>query len=162
MRFWLSALSCWCCRLARSVYISQSLRLLQGLYTDPQCILFTSSCSPAPSTPSPPAVLSSPPRISSGRIFLAPCCCCCCHQVTSVVFDSVRPHRWQPTRLCRPWDSPGKNTGAGCHCLLQCMKVKSESEVTQSCPTLSNTMDCSPPGSLVHGICQARVLEWGT
>ena len=60
-----------------------------------------------------------------------------------------------------PWDSPGKNTGLGCHFLLQCMKVKSESEVAQSCPTLSDSMDCSPPGSSVHGIFQARVLEWG-
>ena len=75
--------------------------------------------------------------------------------------DSARPHRWQPTRLPRPWDSPGKNTGVGCHFLLQCMKVKSESEVTQSCPTLHEPMDCSPPGSSVHGIFQARVLEWG-
>ena len=61
----------------------------------------------------------------------------------------------------RPWDSPGKNSGVGCHFLLQCMKVKSESEVTQSCPTLSDPMDCSPLGSSVHGIFQARVLEWG-
>ena len=76
--------------------------------------------------------------------------------------DSVRPHRQQPTRLRRPWDSPGKNTGLGCHFLLQCMKVKSESEVTELCPTLSDPMDCSPPGSSVHGIFQARVLEWGT
>ena len=65
------------------------------------------------------------------------------------------------TRLPRPQDAQGKNTGVGCHFLLQCMKVKSESEVTQSCPTLSDPMDCSPPGSSVHGICQARVLEWG-
>ena len=72
----------------------------------------------------------------------------------------MRPHRQQPTRLPRPWDSPGKNTGVGCHFLLQCMKVKSESEVSQPCPTLSNPMDCSPPGSSVHGIFQARVLEW--
>ena len=71
------------------------------------------------------------------------------------------PHRWQPTRPCRLWDSPGKNTGVGCHFFLQCMKVKSESEVTQSCLTLSDPMDCSLPGSSVHGICQARVLEWG-
>ena len=69
--------------------------------------------------------------------------------------------RWQPTRLRHPWDSPGRNTGVGCHFLLQCMKVKSESEVTKSCPTLSNPMDCSPPGSSVHGIFPARVLEWG-
>ena len=117
--------------------------------------------------------------------------------------NSVRPHRRQPTRLPRPWNSPGKNTGVGCHFLLQCMKVKSESEVAQLCPTLSNPMDrslpgSSPgkntgvgchfllqcmkvksesevaqlcptlsnpmdrslPGSSVHGIFQARVLEW--
>ena len=70
-------------------------------------------------------------------------------------------HRWQPTRLPHPWDSPGKNTGVGCHFLLQCMKVKSESEVTQSYPTLSDPMDYSLTGSSVHGIFQARVLEWG-
>ena len=75
--------------------------------------------------------------------------------------DSVRPHRRQPTRLPRPWDSPGKNTGVGCHFLLQCRKVKSESEVDQSCLTLSDLMDCSLPGSSVHGIFQARVLERG-
>ena len=74
--------------------------------------------------------------------------------------DSVGPHRRQPTRLSRPWDSPGKNTGVGCHFLLQCMKVKDESEVAQSCLTLSDPMDCSLPGSSVHGIFQARVLEW--
>ena len=74
---------------------------------------------------------------------------------------TLRPHRQQPTRLHRPWHFPGKNTGVGCHFLLQCMKVKSESEVGQSCPTLSDSMDCSPPGSSVHGIFQARVLEWG-
>ena len=75
--------------------------------------------------------------------------------------DSVQPHRQQPTRLPRPWDSPGKNTGVGCHFLLQCMKVKSESEVVQLCLTLSNPMDCSLPGSSIHGIFQAKVLEWG-
>ena len=75
--------------------------------------------------------------------------------------NSVRPHRRQPTRLPHPWDSLGKNTGVGCHFLLQCMKVKSESEVAQSCLTPSNPRDCSLPGSFVHGICQARVLEWG-
>ena len=75
--------------------------------------------------------------------------------------DSLWPHRQQPTRLPCPWDSPGKNTGVGCHCLLQCMKVKSESEVAQPCPTRSVPMDCSLPGSSVHGIFQARVLEWG-
>ena len=75
--------------------------------------------------------------------------------------DSVSPHRRQPTRLPRPWDSPGKNTGVGCHFLLQYMKVKSESVVARSCPTLRDPMDCSPPGSSIHGIFQARVLEWG-
>ena len=75
--------------------------------------------------------------------------------------DSVRPLRRQPTRLPHPWDSPGKNTGVGCHFLLQCMKVKSESEVAQPCPTLSDPMDCSLPGYSAHGIFQARVLEWG-
>ena len=85
-------------------------------------------------------------------------CCCCC--VASVVSDSVQPHRRQPTRLPRPWDSPGKSSGVGCHCLLQCIKVKSESEVAQSCLTLSDPMDCSLPGSSDHRIFQARVLEW--
>ena len=74
--------------------------------------------------------------------------------------DSVQPHRCQPTRLPHPWDSSGKNTGVGCHYLLQCMKVKSESEVAQSCPTPSDPMDCSLPGSSAHGIFRARVLEW--
>ena len=73
----------------------------------------------------------------------------------------MRPHGRQPTRLHRPWDSPGKNTGVGCHFLLQCMKMKSESEVAQSCPTPRDPMDCSPPGSSAHGIFQARGLEWG-
>ena len=76
--------------------------------------------------------------------------------------------RFSHVRLCatpetasRPWDSPGKNTGVGCHFLLQCIKVKSESEVAQLCLTLSDPMDCSLPGSSVPGIFQARVLEWG-
>ena len=97
-----------------------------------------------PSTPFPPYLF---------------CCCCCC-QVALVVSDSARPHRRQPTRLPHPWDSPGKNIGVGCHFLLRCMKAKSESEVAQSCPTLSDPMDCSLPGSSIHGIFQARVLEW--
>ena len=75
--------------------------------------------------------------------------------------DSVRAQRRQPTRLPCPWDSPGKNTGVGCHFLLQYMQVKNESEVAQLCPTLSDPMDCSPPGSSIHGIFQVRVLEWG-
>ena len=73
----------------------------------------------------------------------------------------MRPHRRQPTRLPRPWDSPGKNTGVGCHGLLQCMKVKREREVAQSCSILPDPMDCSLPGSSAHGIFQARGLEWG-
>ena len=85
----------------------------------------------------------------------------CCCLVASVMSDCVRPHRWQSTRLPHPWDSPGKNTGVGCHFLLQCVKVKSEREVAQSCLTLSDPMVCSLPGSSVHGIFQARVLEWG-
>ena len=88
----------------------------------------------------------------------------CCCLVTSVVSDSVRPHRRQPTRLRHPRDSPGKNTGVGCHCLLQCMQVKSESEVAQSCPTLHDPMDCQILQARVlewvPGILQARVLEW--
>ena len=75
--------------------------------------------------------------------------------------NSVRPHRWAAHQAPYPWDSPGKNTGVGCHFLLQFMKVKSEREVIQLCPTLSDPMDRSLPGSSVHGICQARVLEWG-
>ena len=73
----------------------------------------------------------------------------------------MQPQRWQPTRLLHPWDSPGKNTGVGCHFLLQCIKVKSESEIAQLCPTPRDPMDCSPPGSSVHGTFQARVPEWG-
>ena len=75
--------------------------------------------------------------------------------------NSVRLHRRQPTRLPCPWDSPGKNAGVGCHFLLQCIKVKSESEAAQLCPTFSDPMDYSLPGSSVRGIFQARVLEWG-
>ena len=78
---------------------------------------------------------------------LYPYCCC---EVASVVSDSVRPHRWQPTGLPRAWDSPGKNTGGGCHFLLQCMTLKSQSEVAQSCLTLSDLMDCRLPGSSLH------------
>ena len=92
--------------------------------------------------------------------FIVTFVCCCCCWVASVMSDPVQPHRRQPTRLLHPWDSPGKNTGVGCHFLLQCMKVKSESEVAQSCPTLSDPMDCSLSGSSIHGIFQTRVLEW--
>ena len=91
--------------------------------------------------------------------WLAAGCCCC--QVASVVSDSVQPHRRQPTRLPCPWESPGKNAGVGCHLLLQGMEEKSESEFAQLCPTLSDPMERSLPGSSVHGIFQARVLEQG-
>ena len=78
----------------------------------------------------------------------------------SVVSNSLRPHGLQSASFLHSWDSPGKNTGLGCHFLLQCMKVKSESEVAQSCPNPRDPMECSLPGSSVHGIFQARVLEW--
>ena len=89
-----------------------------------------------------------PNSLYKGRVAAAP-----------VVSDSVRPHTRQPTRLPRPWDSPGKNTGVGCHFLLQCMKVKREGEVAQLCLTLCDPIDCSLPGSSVHVIFQAIVLE---
>ena len=85
----------------------------------------------------------------------------CCCSVTTVMSDSVQPHRRQPTRLPCPWDSPGKSTGVGCHFLLQGMKVKSESELAQSYPTLSDRIDCSQSGSSIHRIFQASILEWG-
>ena len=88
------------------------------------------------------------------------CHYCCCY-VASVMSNSVLLHRWKPSRLHHPWDSPGKNPGVGCHFLLQHMKGKSESEVAQSSPTLSDPMDYSLPGFSIHGIFQARVLEWG-
>jgi len=79
----------------------------------------------------------------------------CFSRIRLCVTPEMAAHQAPP-----PWDSPGKNTGVGRHFLLQCMKVKSESEVTQSCPTPSDPMDCSLPGSSIHGILQARVLEW--
>ena len=102
-------------------------------------------------------------HVSGQRVHEKSRCCRSCYYyyVVSVVSSSVRPHRRQPTRLPRPWDSPGKNTGVGCHFLLQCMKVKSGSEVAQSCLTPSDPMACSLPDSSIHGILQARVLEWG-
>ena len=91
-------------------------------------------------------------KLKFEKIHASQCSCMHACQVASVVSDSVRPYGQQPTRLLCPWDSLGKNTGVGCHFLLQCMKVKSQSEVAQSCPTPSDPMDCSPPGSSVHGI----------
>ena len=92
---------------------------------------------------------------------LESCCCCCCY-VTSVVSDSVWSHRRQPTRLPHPWDSPGKNTGVGfAISFSNPWKWGVKSEVAQSCATVCDPMDCSLPGSSVHGILQARVLEWG-
>ena len=73
----------------------------------------------------------------------------------------MQPHRRQPTRLLCPWDSPGNNTRVGCYFLLQCMKLKSESEVAQLCSTVCDPMACSLPGSSIPGIFQARILEWG-
>ena len=99
-------------------------------------------------------IIASIKKIANSWVFISHRTLSCNKQI------SVRPHRWQPTRLPCPWDSPGKNTGVGCHFFLQCMKVKSESEVSQSCPTLSNPMDCSLPVSSVHGIFQPRVPEW--
>ena len=86
---------------------------------------------------------------------------CCSAKSLQSCLTLCDPIDSKPTRMPRPWDSPGKNTGVYCHFLLQCMKVKSESEVAQSCPTLSDPMDCSLPGSSIHGIFQARVLGWG-
>jgi len=100
--------------------------------------------------------------VLNALIQLCGCWLSCCCRVTSVVSESVWPHRLQPARFPHPWGSPGKNTGVGCHFLLQCRKVKRESEVAQSCLTLSNPMECSLPGSSVHGIFQARILEWVT
>ena len=116
---------------------------------------------PSPGDPPDPGIKPASPALQVYSLPMSqrrsPRCC----QVASVVSNSVRPHRRQPARLPRPWDSPGRNTGVGCRFLLQCMEVKSEREVTQSCPTFRDPMDCSPPGSSAHGIFQARVLEWG-
>ena len=96
-------------------------------------------------------------KVQMHETLLSACCCC---WVASVVSDSARPHRQQPTRLLRPWDSLGKNTGVGCHFLLQCMKVKSESEVAQSCPT-QRPHGLQPTRLLRPWDFPARVLEWG-
>ena len=128
-------------QFSRSV-VSDSLRPHESQHARPSC--------PSPT----PGVYSNPCPSSWSLLLLL----LLSHFVMS---NSVWPHRQQPTRLPHPWDSPGKNTGVGCHFLLQCMKVESESEVAQLCPTLSDPMDCSPPGSSIHGIFQARVLEWG-
>ena len=126
--------------------------IFSGLWTHCNCRRF-SSCIQERWRKAPPLI--SDPRLGELLPLLPPS--------RSVVSDSVRPQRPQPTRLRCPWDSPGKNTGVGCHFLLQCMKVKSEREVGQSCPTLSDpTLSevCSPP-DFIHGIFQARALEWG-
>ena len=91
-----------------------------------------------------------PPTLTAAAAKSLPSCPTLCNPIDG-----------SPLRLCHPWDSPGKNAGVGCHFLLQCMKLKSQSEVAQSCPTLSDPMDCSLPGSSVHRIFQARVLESG-
>ena len=97
---------------------------------------------------------SNPESMTPELVFL-PCCL-----VTKSCPTLLQPHGLQPARLLHPWDFPDKNTGVGCHFLLQCMKVKSEDEVTQSCLTLSDPMDCSLPGFSIHGISQTRILEW--
>ena len=109
----------------------------------------------------PPLYLPHLPACSFCHSMTFYCDCCCAAAQSLQSCPTLRLHRRQPTRLPHPWDSPGKNTGVGCHFLLQCMEVKSESEVAQSCLTLLDPMDCSPPGSSIHGIFQARVLEWG-
>ena len=95
-----------------------------------------------------------------GHECLLPLCCCCCCCRFSCVQLCATPEMAAHQAPC-PWNSPGKNTGVGCHFLLQCMKVKSEREVAQSCLTLSNPMDCSLPGFSFHEVFQARVVEWG-
>ena len=87
--------------------------------------------------------------------------CVCVRVSCLVVSDCLGQHGVQPTRLPRPWDSPGKNTGVGCHFFLQCREVKSESEVTQSRLTLCDSMDYSLPASSIYAVFQTRVLEWG-
>ena len=127
-------------------------------------VLLSPLISPSPSSPRPLSIKACSPMSASPLLF--------CEQVHQYHASAaaaakslqscptLRPHRRQPTRLRCPWDSWGENTGVGCHFLLQCMKVKIESEVTESCLTLSDPMDCSLPGSSIHGIFQARVLEW--
>ena len=117
---------------------------------------------PGPVTRSAPAQGHDMTRSVSHRVNLSRSS----HSTSVAARTGERPPEFLPEKLSglvypRPWDSPSKNTGVGCHFLLQCMKVKSESKVAQLCPTLSNPMNCSLPGSSVHGIPQARVLEWG-
>ena len=95
--------------------------------------------------------------VSAGRFYLLIAAAAKSLQSCPTLCDPIDN---SPPGSPRPWDSPGKNIGVGCHFLLQFVKVKSESEVTQSCPTARDPMDCSLPSSSVHGICQARVLEW--
>ena len=104
------------------------------------------------------------PKGHAQNIIYSPCTGVLNHSAAAKLLRScptVRPHRRQPTSLPHPWDSPGKNTGVGRHFLFQYMKVKSQSEVAQLCPALSSPMDSSLLGSSVHGIFQARLLEWG-
>ena len=144
--------------IARRTFCSQQSFVVEGIMKD-FCFLFLGPhSSPLSSNTYIRVAFASFPK--SHCRFATFCCCHCC-QVASVMSDSVRPHRWQPTRFLCPWDSPGKNAGVGCHFLLQCMKEKSKSEVAQLCPTLRDPMDCSLSGSSVHGIFQASVLEWG-
>ena len=102
----------------------------------------------------PPHPLSSPVGLFLGILFFLMFSCLW-------LFPFFLTHGLQPTRFLCSWNFPGKNTGVGCHFLLQCMKAKSESEVVQSFLSPSDPMDCSLPGSSNHGSFQARVLEWG-
>ena len=108
----------------------------------------------------PPSMGFSSQEYWSGLPLPSPVGYVCCCWVASVVSDSVRPHKTVAHPALPTLGFSNKNTGVGCHFLLQCMKVKSESEVSQLCLTPSNPMDCSLPGSSIHGIFQARVLEW--
>ena len=109
--------------------------------------------------PASPTLVSDSLQLShQERPLTSCCCCCCCCWVASVLSDPVQPHRQQPTRLPRPWDSPGKNTGVGCHFLLQCMKVKCESKVTQSCPTLCDPWTAAYQAPLSMGF--SRQEHW--
>ena len=134
--------------LALSAHVSP--RTIHFWVLDKSPVLGLGKCPPSFNTRIMSLITSVSPIVYCNSL----CCCCCC--VASVMSDSVRPHRWQPTWLPCPWDSPGKNTGVGCHFFLQCMKVKSESEVTQSCPTLSDPRDRSPRRHEINNICRNR------
>ena len=155
---------CCCCSVAKSCPavcdLMDSSPAGSSLHGVLQARVLEWAAIPSPGDLPDPGITLRPPACGQILYLLSHRCCCCCCCVAPVVSASVRPHRRQPSRLPHPWDSPGRNTGVGCHSLLQCMKVKSESEVAQSCPTLCDPIDGSPPGSPVPGTLQARTLEW--